>query len=294
MCDACGIDALECSTQNGGGSRQVAVSGTHVAIVADFEIRILDGLTPVTKGDISNARGIVGTPSGWLVATMDRLVPLALDGAQGLLQPRPASEDVSMTFDGNRALLAWPEGNRVSFAVTDASGLSLVAPTDLFEAPLAASATTNGMHFFVGGAGQLARIASTGTRTIGTGFPTQPSELVHVTWSDATGWYVSSAGTNIVVQKFDATGAMVGAAITLTLNGATLLDAVADGNDLIAFVVTPGQKLLVHRIDPTGAATVGDEAGVGDVTSPHLVRLGGDILASWERPSKLQLVRVAP
>jgi hypothetical protein len=147
-------------------------------------------------------------------------------------------------------------------------------------------ATSDGTSFFVGASGQLARIAADGTSTVATGFPLRANERVYVT----TGWYVSVVGNTLVGQRFDANGAVVGAAITVDLAG-PILDLVADGTDLV--VLRRGSHIELVRISSAGMASVARSVGGGDA-SGQLDHMGANFAVSWNRLSQLELAIALP
>ena len=289
LCDACATDNFICKTfESTSAPQQLATSGSHVAMVdTDGRLELFDGGFSVVTAAATMVRDVVGVPTGFLAVTSTAWFHLDTANQAGVSHALPtgAADPVVAFGAGGNALIAWTQGTMTQFTIVTPAGAEVVPSTDLFAAttPRAAS---DGTSFFVGAAGSLARIAPDGTRTIAAGFPTVTGERVYV----LAGWYVSVVGNSLTAQRFDASGALTGNAITANI-GAPILDIVADGGDLV--VLRHASHIELVRVDATGAVGAAREVGVGSSVG-ELEHMGPNFVVIWGRPSRVELALVAP
>jgi hypothetical protein len=309
-CSACGPDVIACDSFAAFSiDHGIAVSGSRVALLSDYDAAIFEGTTEIIRTQIPYPSGIVGVPGGWLVtmAWFPRTIAV-LDSAGVLGQeieiPEAAAYPLLASGPPGRVLLAWEQSDttttpavwQVYTAILDTAGNTVVPGSFLFAVTGGSrvSVTSDGTSFFVGSNGKLARIGVDGASTIITGFPIAPNtteDYVTITWGGTLGWYIDNSGS--AVQRFDATGAKVGSVFAAT--AATTY--VADGAELIALRRDPSatSKIQQLRIDATGAiAGTPKEVGVSNGFVEDLARLGSNIVVAWSRPGHLQVALVAP
>lgn len=308
-CEPCSPSNVACAAV--GGSFRVAAVAASGVRVGMIEPDVNAGVGPqiwavnhLTKvGDVPDfprprSRAIVGVANGWLIAgtapnalyTFDGLSTSELGPARQIDTDEPA-----LAYGpGQRAIVAWSEGSAGSYAtyfeLVDEIGQLVVAKTQLFAGDSSRPGVdTDGTSFFVGSRGSLARISSTGTTAITTGFPTSPmiTEWARVTWHGTTGWYLTMSQTGYVAQRFDASGSPIGSVIDIGMAA----DVLADGNDLLV-LRSVGGKLLLGRIDPNGVELASLEVG-GAMDPARIVRAAGTLYVVWSWFWKLRIAQVA-
>jgi hypothetical protein len=310
-CDPCSSNVLACASFAPLFDQAAFVaSGTHVALGSQHAVAIFDAtLTEVARPQVSSLTGMVATPNGWLLARSGPATLQAVDRTGVLATEHAIHEgavDPSMAYRAGQVLLAWREVVEVNgssvwhlfFAMTDATGSTVTVPVDLFAITSSSlpAATTDGTSFFIGTNGTLVRIAADGARTTVTGFPTQANfDKTLILWGGSTGWYILN---NQVAQRFDASGAKVGAPITFSTSGG-LSDLITDGNDLLATMYLSGNsntaRYGVVRITATGTVSAPVAIGAGKSYSTwQLAKLGSELIVAWSRDQALQLARATP
>lgn len=302
-CDACTPSGGTCVSRPGFDiSGGIAISGSllaisgHVAGTGDT-IALYDG--PTFVEDVPLDGIITGVGQGWLVVRWQpvRLTPLAADGTLGADVPLPSEVQTAvMAYGaGGRVLLAWNRQVDTQYetrvALTDTSGNIVVDPFTVFTGPAwQAAVTTDGTNFFVGGNGQLARVAPDGTFSVTTGFPSQ--RVPDLSWHGTAGSYLATddVGNQVRVQRFDANGATVGPQRNIS---GRVLDSVANGDELVV-LTRANNALELVRLTPQGTTSAGPAIGVTDGSLPALVeRFGTQLVVAWDAPT-LQLKFVTP
>lgn len=282
-CEICPIN-VSCTTVSGFVfTNDVAVGGAYIAFGGSASVEIFSSLTPIANSPIADVVGVAAVPGGWLVASSNppSLSTLDVAGVRGPPRALVLASAPTMASAGGRVVIAWNQliGTEwhVYFAIADASANIVVPETDLFATDgSTVAATTDGTSFFVGANGRLARIAQDGTRTITSGFPYPPQMwdgYVDLSWSGTSGWYVSRDPTTLdyVVQRFDSSGAMVGAPRVLHAG----VDFLGDGDDLLGI----GKDLILYRYTPTGETS--QAVAYSPLTHVALAHFGSDTLVAW-------------
>jgi hypothetical protein len=306
LCVACAADNLACTQYTGdiNAANGVVVSGARLAFAGSNFLLVTDGTDAVATIANLQATSIVATPGGWLAASRlpSALFVVPTEGSTTNVAFPPAAFDAELVAGpNNRVLATWIQGvapRRVHAAIVDAGGVQMVAPWEVIDADASNAGTaSDGTSFFLGAGGRLARIATDGTTLVTPGFPATPSEpgsIVTLAWAGTTGWYLAGSPTGgYTVQRFDASGALVGASFTLDQ---PLGDAIGDGDDLVLVRLdrtdATTAKLHLVRIDAAGVAGTPREIGVG-VDQVNIGRWGNDLAVTWKTFSSLELARVA-
>jgi hypothetical protein len=210
---------------------------------------------------------------------------------------------------GDRVLIAtnaqnWAHsGEAVRYVIADATGTIVDNGRELFEADIhSLGATTDGVAFFVGSHGNLARIAPDGTVATFAGFPLSSEQrpAVRLAWSTSGGWYVVKTGASeYTVQRFDATGAPVGSPYALSLVY-SIRDIEADGADLLLLGLVraappAATRLALVRVASDGTVVAADDIGAGDGTPlARIHRRSADLLVNWQTRWGTYLASVTP
>lgn len=303
-CDACAPTDVACATDPGAWlSGAPVASGSDVAVASSYAFAIFDGsLAPtVTVHPGIETDDLIAVPGGWLGVSYQppRLTPLAPDGATGMTVTIDVEPPLAATAGpGPRVLLAWnhfdnPDQWTTTVELVDATGAVRVAPVSLFAGNGGrVGVATDGTSYFVGSRGSLAKVAPDGTFTTTAGFPDDPTmydQNVTVTWAGTTGWYIAPTSTAQMAQRFDSTGAPVGAPIAVPSTA-----WIADGNELIALELTGGKPSHVQLARVTSAGTAGTPVDVGVASYATFSRMGSDFVVGWTGTNNLRLARVAP
>jgi hypothetical protein len=285
-CNACAPENIVCRVNViGEPPQQLAASASHIAVATPSNIAIFDGSLNVQIVVAPNARDLVAVPTGWLVVTATARFHLDRAGTIGMSIAGTTTDPAAAYGAGGNVGIAWAQNGAVRFTIVTTTGVEVIAGSDLFTGSKP-SAASDGTSFFVGAAGQLARIAADGTRTIATGFPLRANERVYV----VNGWYASVVGNSLVGQRFDASGAVVGTAITVDLGG-PILDLVADGTDLVVLRRTGHIELV--RVSSAGTMSAPREVGGGDPVG-QLDHMGTSFAVSWGSVSQLEIALATP
>lgn len=317
-------------TQTDAGPRvAVAMSRDSISIYASGGAGLEQQHQVVLPED---GEAIVAVPNGWLVLPSMRF----LDAAGTLGPPhrltgfppesggkRKVSHLVGATLDAGHVLIAWNEVLKdkaghvhppdVHGAIVDASG-AIISPRFLIRAESANAVgpvvTSDGTSFFVVTLDMLTRLDSVG-RVLGTttGFPGTPPNPIAVTyfagWQGTTGWDIAlGEHRTYVLQRFDATGAKVGALTQIALPTTPMVSYLSgfsvDGDHLVAIAWADRMQQMVAdvfsvEISATGEVSIPIALGVGTLDyRGKAERLGPDLLAGWLAGTHAQLARLAP
>lgn len=313
-CAACETTSsvLECRqlASSFGMSVTTTTAGPELAISPPNHIalygRDASGLVSIADVNLDLVEGLLPIPNGWItLQPPGRLSTLDAAGTPGsvISDPTDPGSDVALAYGaGGRVIEAWSTIVQQMFVtkirIADTSANIVVpAATIAMAAKQMLAATSDGTSFFVMTAGQITQIGSDGTIGATTsGYPLVQLGLpVLFAWGTTGGWFVGAQGTSppYEAQRFDATGAKVGAPIEIS---DSVLGFNVDGDDLIA---TTGSgtptSLALARITPSGVITRSPQVGVTDGygNGNEVVRFGPDLLVSWVGASQGQLARVA-
>lgn len=269
----------------------------------------------VQVGQVPSSRPVkIAVTGGWFAADFFDSGIDVLDSSGNFVVSKPlftSPGNVAMSYGpGAHALVTSSSYNAATLAtVFDASGATVAPPFVIFppaDAVTVSKIATDGTSFFAAGRGQLARIGADGSGlSVTSGFPVgRDRSWPEVSWDGTSGWYVVSdsvAAPRVhTAQRFDATGAKVGASVTIT-PGILLSDHIeAYGTGLLAISMdgaTSEQKVELVRLDATGAVMATYELGVGQDRldfDPTFVRCGSQIAVTWFGAQQRQLTLVTP
>ena len=284
-CDACAGDT--CAKRAGVTlAGDVGVSGAHLAIQGAGEVAIFDGATFVVEREIANVTNVVGAASGFLVtmASPPRIATLSASGTLGTPQALPdaATTPVLASGPSGRTLVAWTEQGSVHAAIVDGAANIVVPAAAVFQATGPIDATSDGVSFFVGASGTLARVAADGTASLTTGFPN--GTATRLAWGGTTGWYVTTTTIDRVpkyeLRRFTANGAPSGAAVS-RVGG--FHDIASDGDELL--LLNGAQPLTAQRITAQDAFVAAGVFGVWLTTTgrAQIARVGAQRVVVWNQ-----------
>lgn len=274
---------------------EIAVSGSHIALVGGDRLEIFDGTALVGDVALATISSGVGVPQGFLVAsgTPRTLTPVDLAGVPGTARPLPTSAEnpVLAHGAGGRVLVAWTVPAMktwdVHVVIADVDGTTLVPDRIVMRALTspAIAATSNDASFFIGGAGELARVEPDGTSTTHAGFAAGSSARIETVWNGTTGWHVAIEATSMAVRPFDASGTPT-ASLT---SQATGLDVLGNGSELLVLEVATPVADSTRRLQIRGGALFGADPYVEPA---RFARVGAELVAAWNVGTRLQLARI--
>jgi hypothetical protein len=307
-CTACAPNT-QCTQLAFNFVNDLAVSGTFVGVESANGVALFNGLTPIAQVTITNAKALVGTSQGFIVATSapPTLSTLDTTGARGALHALPAQATAPvMAFAGGRVIIVWPQFANAAWhvfgAITDDSANILVPAFDLFTTAgsgVSVAAVSDGTSFFVAADGLLARVALDGTTSVTTGFPVQSGTegVTDLAWDGTTGWYIHydrAMPETHLIQRFDAAGARVGAVESVA--GAAQLDYTSTGAELRVLrwapVSSTPRGIFITR--PTASGDVFERIVGASPQFGHaqVARLGTQTVVAWQTTEKLNLAIV--
>lgn len=277
---------------------ELAVRGSHVGVI-DGRMRVYQGANLVAQ-TTELVHKAVGVPTGWLVASGSEPVTFSrLDTAGEVVSSQALEIHTSpemVSGPGDRVLLAWmevagPAPRHVSFAIASPDGTIVVPEATAAPAPYTqVSVTTDGASFFVAADRSVVHITPEGVATVHDGFPLAGNDGfqlgAHVTSDGGPGgWYWGygdAAAPKYAAQRFDASGAPVGAVLRPQIDN--LLGVIADGDDLLLLTYAPnGQpdpEISLRRMTPDG--TLGTPMAIGRGSSNFsMARMGASVVIGW-------------
>lgn len=293
-CEPCAPGTAACVVAPLSKIDYAVTSGARVAL-GKFggDVSIFDG-TSIVMTLPMRLNGIVAVPNGWLLNTLDGLVPLASDGTLGALQPGNFSHH--MTYAAHRVLVTTVIADQAYAEIRDETGAPMVPA---FALPLgwkfSPQVVSDGASFFAAEGRALVRISLDGTQqAIVADLPY--GELL--LWANTSGWIVGHSGANHVLQHFDATGTLIDAPLPVSLGNAFAY--VTDGEDLLVLSSRPSGTMMrfeLVRMNPSGAVGaaelvgISDQEDVGRSTRFPMARLGNDLVVSWQDRDRTRVAR---